>query len=160
MALDYALESRAQKPSDLLHSSGNLSELLTCISAGWLNCKLKFYGYLFPYLSHCIYFLTSTVKRCLLNAKNGLDLYLGTHLIRLHFFITVKEYWSKRYVCIAYSLGNILGWYFLVIVTFLYLAHFAQSILRACPINKIKWEVITVGTYFDEDICEAFHLEL
>ena len=31
MALDSAQESRAKKPSDLLHSCGNLSELLTCI---------------------------------------------------------------------------------------------------------------------------------
>jgi len=35
VATDFAQESRAQKPSDLLHSSGNLSELLTCIFAGW-----------------------------------------------------------------------------------------------------------------------------
>jgi len=45
----------------------------------------------------------------LLNAKNGLDFAFRHVSNSFTFYITVEEYWSKRYVCITYSLGNILG---------------------------------------------------
>jgi len=49
MALDSTQESRAKKPLDLLHSCGNLSELLTCIF-----CRLAVVQSL---ISVAIYFL-------------------------------------------------------------------------------------------------------
>ena len=122
VALDSAQESRAQKPSDLLHFCGSLSELLTCIFAGWI-VKLNFWSYLFSWLTHCTYFLTSTINWCLLNVKNGLDFAFRHVSNSFTFYITVEECWSKRYVCITYSLGNILGLYLLVNITFLYLVH-------------------------------------
>ena len=58
MALDSAQESKAQKPSDLLHFSGNLSELLTSIFTGWLNCKAEIIC-LFIFLFVSLYILSN-----------------------------------------------------------------------------------------------------
>ena len=57
MALNSALESRVQTPLDLLHSSGNLTELLTYVSAGWLNCKAEIL-WLFIFLFVSLYILS------------------------------------------------------------------------------------------------------
>ena len=116
--------SRKQSPEALRFATfrGNLSELLTCISADWLNCKAKFLQ-LFIFLFNSLYILSNLkVKWCLLNAKNGLDFAFGHVSNSFTFYITVEEGWSKRYVCIAYSLRNILGWYLLMNVTF-YILH-------------------------------------
>ena len=78
---------------------------------GWI-AKLNFYSYLFSCLTHCTYFLTSTVNWCLLNVKNSLDFAFRHVSNSFTFYITVEECWSKRYVCIAYSLGNVLEWLF------------------------------------------------
>jgi len=64
VALESAQESRAQKPTDLLHSRGNLSELLTCN----FFCRLaelqslNICDYFFSCLTHCTYISNSTVK--------------------------------------------------------------------------------------------------
>jgi len=39
------------------------------------------------------------------------------------FYITVEECWSKRYVCIAYNLGNIVKWLFACWMLLFYILH-------------------------------------
>ena len=99
MALDSALESRAQKPSDLLHSRGNLSELLTYSFFRLAELQsLNICSYLFPYLIHCTYISNLNSKLLLVNAKKYLDLHLGKCLFRYIFYLLLKSAGAK--VCV------------------------------------------------------------
>jgi len=87
--------------------------------------------------------------------KKSLD-FAFRHVSNLFiFYITVEVCWRKRYVCIAYSSGNILERYLLVNVTFLYLAHFAQSISRAYGLEFIIasfcWPKVTITRFLSFD---------
>ena len=95
MALDSAQESRAQKPSDLLHSCGNLSELLTCIFCrlAELHCLISV-AFIFLFVS--LYILSNNnSKRLIVNAKNDLDFAFRYVSISLHFLFTVEECWNQ-----------------------------------------------------------------
>jgi len=99
VALVSAQGSRAQKLSDLLHSCGNLSELLTGIFCRLVELhSLNICSYLFPYLIHCTYISNLNSKLLLVNAKKYLDLHLGKCLFRYIFYLLLKSAGAK--VCV------------------------------------------------------------